>query len=232
MVVDDVPTNLEILEEILSSQGYSVRSFTSGYSAFSSALNSPPDLILLDIMMPEINGFELCQHFKDNPTLKDIPVIFISALNDTENIVKAFTQGGVDYITKPFKEGEVFARIKTHLNLREVQHELEVYSSQLENLVLEKVQEISDSQLATLIALSNLAEFRDKTTGKHLERTREFCRLISSYLSQYSKYASLISASFIDDIFHAAPLHDIGKVGIPDSILLKPGKLTSEEYEL
>ena len=232
MVVDDVPTNLEILEEILSSQGYSVRSFTSGYSAFSSALNSPPDLILLDIMMPEINGFELCQQFKDNPTLKDIPVIFISALNDTENIVKAFTQGGVDYITKPFKEGEVFARIKTHLNLREVQHELEVYSSQLENLVLEKVQEISDSQLATLIALSNLAEFRDKTTGKHLDRTREFCRLISSYLSQYSKYASLISASFIDDIFHAAPLHDIGKVGIPDSILLKPGKLTSEEYEI
>jgi putative two-component system response regulator len=232
MVIDDISANLEILEEILSSKGYQVSSFPRGDMALSSAFQNPPDLILLDIMMPHMDGFEVCQQLKDNESTQDIPVIFISALDDTENKVKALLNGGVDYISKPFQEAEVFARIETHLKLRNAKKKLEQYNLHLEELVQEKVEEISHSQMATLVALSNLAEYRDETTGSHIERTRDYCSTLAKYLSLHPPYAKYISASFIQDIFFAAPLHDIGKVGIPDMILLKPSKLIPQEYEI
>lgn len=232
MIVDDIAANLEVLEDLLSSKGYQVSAFPRGDLALSFAFQNPPDLIFLDIMMPSMDGFEVCRQLKQDARTQDIPVIFISALDDSENKVKAFTHGGVDYISKPFQEAEVYARLQTHLKLSQNQKLLEAYAHDLESIVQEKVQEISDSQMATLIALSNLAEFRDETTGSHIERTRDYCKLLAQYLSQDKDYHNQITPAFIHDIYLAAPLHDIGKVGIPDSILLKPGKLMPQEYEI
>lgn len=232
MVVDDTPANLEILEELLSGKGYQVLSFPNGDMALRSAEQDPPDLIFLDIMMPQIDGFEVCRRMKSVEKLRDIPVIFISALDDTANKVKALLNGGVDYVTKPFQEEEVFARMETHLNLSRAKKELERYNHHLKELVQEKVRQITDSQMATLTALSKLAEFRDETTGKHIDRTRHYCRMLATKLGVDSPYADSITQSFIHDIYYSASLHDIGKVGIPDNILLKPGKLLPEEFEI
>jgi putative two-component system response regulator len=231
MVVDDTPANLKLLEEMLDGQGYHVVQFPSGALALRAAAQTPPDLVLLDIMMPGMDGFEVCRRLKADETLKEIPVIFISSLDDAVNKVKAFSEGGVDYVTKPFQEEEVLARVKTHLSLCRIRRELEKHNLYLEDLVRDKVKEISDSQLATILAVSKLAEYRDDETGRHIERTRTFCRILARKLRENHRYAGSITDAFMENIYHAAPLHDIGKVGIPDSILLKPGKLTPEEFE-
>ncbi|HWQ30623.1 MAG TPA: HD domain-containing phosphohydrolase, partial [Negativicutes bacterium] len=232
MIVDDTPFNLEILEEILHGQGYQVAAFPKGEMALRAAVQDPPDLILLDIMMPEMDGFEVCSRLKSDARLQGIPVIFISALDDTANIVKAFTIGGIDYISKPFKEAEVNVRVDNHLKLRRSQQELAEYSRHLEDLVKVKVKEIMNSQMATLVAISNLAELRDDKTGQHIERTRTLCRKLALKMQENPKFAEVITDSFVDNIYYAAPLHDIGKIGIPDKILLKQGKLTHEEFEV
>jgi len=232
MVVDDTPANLKLLEEMLGGQGYRAVMFPSGVMALKAAARNPPDLILLDIMMPEMDGFETCRRLKEDKATQDIPVIFLSALNDTESKVKAFSMGGVDYVTKPFQFAEVKTRVETHINLRRNQISLKRYNLHLEALVQEKVREISDSQLATIFAVSKLAESRDDETGWHIERTRNFCRKLAEQLYDNSSYAARLSPAFIENIYHASPLHDIGKVGITDNILLKPGKLTAEEFEI
>ncbi len=232
MLVDDTPANLEVLREMLQDQGYRVLVFPSGETALKALGRNVPDLILLDIMMPDMDGFEVCRRIKDEERLRDIPVIFISALDDTANKIRAFTEGGVDYITKPFQERETLARVDIHIRLRRMQQELREYSLHLERLVSEKVREISSSQMATIHAMSKLAEYRDDQTGKHIERTRELCRMLARKLRENPRYSPRIDDSFVDNIYHAAPLHDIGKVGIPDAILLKPGKLTEQEFEI
>ncbi|TYB33830.1 MAG: two-component system response regulator [Flexistipes sinusarabici] len=232
MLVDDTPENLKYLEDILQKEGYNTSAFPSGAMALRAADRTPPDLILLDIMMPEMDGFEVCHKLKEDEKLKEIPVIFISALDDTTNKVRAFSEGGVDYVTKPFQQEEVLSRIKTHLNLRRSQQELQKYSLHLEELVDEKVKEISESQVATIHALSSLAEHRDDDTGQHIRRTQHFCKLLAEQLRKNPKYSERVTDSFIYNIYCAAPLHDIGKVGIADNILLKPGKLTDDEFEI
>lgn len=232
MVVDDIPENLNLLQDMLQGKGYRVLAFPNGRMALNAAAKSPPDLILLDINMPEMNGFEVCRRLKDDDALKEIPVLFISALTEVTDKIKAFSTGGVDYVTKPFQFEEVNARVDTHLRLRKMKLELERQNLHLEELVSEKIREISDSQLATLLAVSKLAEYRDDETGRHIERTRTFCRIITEQLRLNPHYEKSISDAYVENIFHAAPLHDIGKVGIADSILLKPGKLTSEEFEI
>ena len=232
LVIDDMPENLQLLAGILSSAQYKVRPVTGGRLALKIAHCKPPDLILLDITMPEMNGYEVCAELKASLSLKDIPVIFISALSDMDDKVKAFAAGGVDYITKPFKTAEVQARVNTHLKLRFLQKELQQHNIHLNKLVREQVQEITESQLTTIFALAKLAEGRDDETGKHLERVRKNCELLAKWLQEHSPYKDRISKEFVDNIFYASPLHDIGKVGIPDSILLKPGRLTEEEFEV
>lgn len=232
MVVDDTPANLKLLEKILQGQGYRVKQFPRGAMALRAAAQNPPDLILLDIMMPELDGIEVCRRLKTDERLKDIPVLFLSALDGTDDKIKAFSAGGLDYVTKPFQEAEVLARVKTHLELRRARRELEKHTFHLEDLVREKIQEISDSQLATILAISKLAEYRDDETGRHIERTRTFCQILAKKLRENHRYAERITDAFIENIYHAAPLHDIGKIGIADNILLKPGKLTPEEFEI
>lgn len=223
LIVDDTTANLQVLSGMLKEHGYKTRAALSGRLALQAAHNNPPDLILLDINMPEMDGYEVCQLLKADQQLRDIPVIFISALSEAMDKVKAFEVGGVDYVTKPFQLAEVEARVSTHLRLHR-------YQSRLEQMVAEQVQEISNAQMNTILALSKLAESRDDDTGKHLERVQAFCRILAAELRVSSPYASQINDTFINDLANASPLHDVGKVGIPDAILLKPGKLTPDEF--
>ena len=225
LVVDDVPANLTLLSGMLREKGHRVRPVPSGKLALKAVEHEPPDLILLDITMPEMDGFEVCRRLKEDVKSRDIPIIFISALTETLDKVKAFGSGGVDYVTKPFQFEEVEARVETHLKLRR-------YQLHLEELVQEKVKEISDSQLSTIFALSKLSESRDKETGSHLERVQIYCKMLAEALSREEPYGDVIDAAFINDIFNAAPLHDIGKVASPDHVLLKASKLTDEEFAI
>jgi putative two-component system response regulator len=232
IVVDDTPANLDLLVEMLKVQGYQVKSAPSGKFAIDIAKNDPPDLILLDINMPEMNGYEVCKILKADRVLHEIPVVFISALSDTFEKLEAFSVGGVDYITKPFHLEEVYARVATHIKLHKLQAEMEEYNEKLEQIVAAQVKEIFESQMATIFAIAKLAESRDDDTGKHLERVQMICRAIALKLSMNKAYSTLITRTYAENIFYACPLHDIGKVAIPDNILLKPSKLTPEEFEI
>ncbi|UMZ73497.1 HD domain-containing phosphohydrolase [Natranaerofaba carboxydovora] len=375
LIIDDTPSYLKLLINMLRERGYKVQGFQRGSHGLKAATKNPPDLILLDINMPEMSGFEVCEHLKADENLKNIPVIFISSLIGTKEKVKAFDLGAVDYLTKPFQLDEAKARIETHLNMRKLQKQLEeknqtlreneakfraisdmaldavimidenaktVYwntaaekmfgykrtevigidphdfimpekyktdyikgfksfvhtghgnaigkvleltaknkngeefpieialssinmgdkywasaiirdiserknaeevineyareidkkNRYLEEMVQEKVEEISNSQIATIIALANLAESRDDETGQHIERTQSFCFFLATELKEESKYEDIIDEAYIENLTRAAPLHDIGKVGVSDNILLKPGKLTTEEFEI
>ncbi len=169
---------------------------------------------------------------KNNEKLIEIPVIFISAMSETIDKVKAFAAGGVDYVTKPFHNEEVLARVETHLKLHSLQMELEKYTKNLEDLVLAQVKEISESQMATIFALAKLSESRDDDTGKHQERVQALCRILCSQLTWDKEYKIWIDDYFINNLIYASPLHYIGKVAIPDCILLKPGRHTQEEFKI
>lgn len=225
LIVDDTPANLTLLSGMLKEKGHKVRPVPSGKLALKAVESELPDLILLDINMPEMNGFDVCEKLKSGTNSRDVPVIFISALTETLDKVKAFNCGGVDYITKPFQFEEVEARVETHLELRR-------YEKSLEELVEEKVKEISASQMSTIFALSKLAESRDQDTGRHIERVQMLCKVLAERLTRESKYARFVDDRFISYTYNASPLHDIGKVAIADSVLLKPGRLSPEEFEI
>ncbi|MBU3126338.1 response regulator [Clostridium tagluense] len=232
LIVDDSPETIEVLCSALPE--YYKREFAlSGEKAIKLLEISEelPDLILLDVMMPGMDGYEVCKNLKKDERFKEIPVIYLSALTDTRDKVKAFEQGGVDFIEKPFQFEEVRARVDTHLRLSYLQRELEAHNSNLKQMVEEKVKEISESQIATIFAMAKLAESRDNDTGEHLKRIQTFCGIIAEKLSLHPKYKEQINSEFIDILQKASPLHDIGKVGIKDVILLKQGKLTVEEFE-
>lgn len=232
LAVDDTPENLDILVGFLQDQ-YQIRVAASGERALKMiARGTPPDLILLDIMMPEMSGFEVCRKLKADPGLREIPVIFISALTDASDKIDAFATGGVDYVTKPFHPEEVEARVATHLELSRLRRQLATRNRELERQVARQVEEIAEGQLATIFALSKLAESRDAETGHHLERIQTFCEILATYVREHSLCGGLVDETFVADLRHASPLHDIGKVAIPDSILLKPGRLTPGEFEI
>lgn len=237
MIIDDTPANLKLLHRMLGDLGFKVAAFSNGSLALKGAKLNPPDLILLDITMPEMNGYEVCRKFKEDLILQKIPIIFISALSEMMDKVKAFQTGGVDYITKPFDFEDVRLRVETHLKITKLQQRVDEYNQQLEEQVqqqvaqiLEAQKKIANGQVAMIIALAKLSECRDGDTGSHLDRVQYYCKSLAQALSKKHAFRELIDADFIYTIMHAAALHDIGKVGIPDHILLKPGKLTSEEF--
>lgn len=231
MIVDDTPENLKLAKTMLGDKGFDILAFPSGILALRAAERIPPDLLLLDITMPEMDGYEVCQRFKANPKLRDVPIIFLTALNETEDKVNAFQAGAVDFITKPFQLEEVYARVTTHLKIHALQTRLEYQNEHLQHLVDDKVKELSEAQLATIFAIVKLSESRDEDTGKHLERVQNYCRCLAVRLMKDAPYATQMQpADYSDLIYHASPLHDVGKIAIPDKILLKPGKLTPEEF--
>jgi putative two-component system response regulator len=231
LAVDDVKMNLDLLVSALGDR-YDLSVATNGAAALKLASEAHPDLILLDIMMPGMDGFEVLQQLKENPDTRDIPVIFLSALSEVEKKAKGFDMGAVDYIIKPFQMEEVYARISTHLKLRNAQESLRAFNSRLQELVAKQVEEINQSQLAMIFALAKLSHTRDDNTGLHLERVQYLCRILSSALSNKPEFNQTITPKFITTIYHASPLHDVGKVGIEDAILLKPGPLTPQEFEI
>jgi putative two-component system response regulator len=179
--------------------------------------------------MPEMSGVDICRWFKQDQRLRNTPIIFISGAQGTDDKVEAFRVGGVDYISKPFQEQEVIARIKTHLRLRQLQVELITHNQELEQRIAEQVQAVTASQLATIFALAKLAEARDDDTGQHIERVQTFSKMLAEQMREMNLGERLVPA-FIDTLYQTASLHDIGKVGTPDCVLLKPGKLTTEEF--
>ncbi len=232
LVVDDMAANLEVLTTMLKECGHRVRPVPGGKLALDAARRQPPDLILLDINMPEMDGYQVCASLKADPKLAPIPVIFISANNEVFDKVTAFSLGGVDYVTKPFQFEEVEARVETHLELRRLQVQMEGMNHSLQEQVQAQVKEISDSQIATIVALAKISEYRDEDTGNHILRVQRYCRALAQRLAEDKVFGDLVDDAFIETIFHASALHDIGKVGIPDSILLKPGKHTPEDWEI
>ena len=231
LIVDDTKINLEILIEILG-HSYEVSVAKDGKNALDLISRYHYDLILLDIMMPNMDGYEVLEKLKMNPNTAEIPVIFISALSDINNKTKGFQLGALDYIVKPFNAEEVRARIKTHLMLYSAQEALKNQNELLEIRVTERTKEVVHIQQATIMSFATLAEFRDLETGAHIKRIKEYTKILACGLMKTGKYVDLINEKYIGLLVLSCPLHDIGKVGIPDSILLKKGKLTPEEFEI
>ncbi len=225
MVVDDDLTTHTLLKKMLVLSGSDVAVFPSGSIAILGARNYNPDLILLDTESQEMDGFQVCQEIKRIGALVDVPVIFLSAFNEMDYKIRAFEAGAADYITKPFHFAELRARMAVHLRLQMLERQM---AQQYE--MDQVLKDLLAAQQATNFALAKLAEYRDEETGTHLERVRDYCRVLSIQLHNHSDYSHLIDEEFIDCIQHASLLHDIGKVAIPDSILFKAGKLTADEF--
>ncbi|MCX7077406.1 MAG: two-component system response regulator [Methylococcales bacterium] len=226
LVVDDTPDNLDLMGDLLMDD-YRVKVANSGKKALEIIQSaSPPDLVLLDIMMPEMDGYEVCTILKSSEETKNIPVIFLTAKTNTIDEQKGFEIGAVDYITKPISPAIVMARVKTHLDL----HYKNVY---LEKLVTQRTREIAAIQDVTIHAMASLAETRDNETGNHIRRTQNYVKLLAQHLQFHPKYTHFLNMDgVIETLFKSAPLHDIGKVGIPDAILLKPGRFEPSEFEI
>lgn len=236
LMVDDTSANLQVLQATLEVRGYRLLAARDGASALSAAAKARPDLILLDIMMPGMDGYEVCRRLKTDPATRDIPVIFLSALSQTADKVKGFELGAVDYITKPFEPAEVIARVNTHLTLRCLQRqlgdantELTALNRDLEKKVEERSRELLRSRDGIIFAMARMTEARDGDTGRHLER---ICRYVEVLARELAKSDAGITESWIENVVKTAALHDIGKVGIPDGILLKKGNLTPREREI
>ncbi len=230
LVVDDTETNVDILVEALD-DSYDVSVALDGETALEIVDDSPPDLILLDIMMPGIDGFKVCQLIKSKESTKEIPIIFLTAMNDLESKTKGFELGAVDFVTKPFEIMEVKARVKTHLSLKVAKESLKNQNAILEEMVAERTRELEETKEIIIHCLASLAETRDPETGGHIYRTQNYVRVLANELKNYDTFKDDLSDEVVDILYKTAPLHDIGKVGVRDDILLKPGKLTDEEFE-
>ena len=231
LLVDDTETNLDILVDALGDD-YEVAVATDGPSALALAKEQTPDLILLDIMMPGLDGYEVCRRLMADPATAQTPVIFLTALTDVADKTRGFAVGGVDYVTKPFEPAEVKARARTHLSLRLARQELARQNEILEEKVRERTRELALTQDAIIEAMAGLAEYRDPETGAHIKRTRNYVRVLAEKLRAEPRYAGQFTDETIDLLYKSAPLHDIGKVGVRDDILLKPGPLTDAEFEV
>jgi putative two-component system response regulator len=232
LVVDDSPDNLTLMSQLLKDI-YQVKVANSGERALKVARSGqPPDLILLDIMMPVMSGYEVCGELKSDPVTAEIPVIFLTAMTAAEDEKKGFDLGAVDYITKPISPPIVLARVKAHLHIKATADFLKDKAAFLESEVAKRTREIVAVQDVTTQALASLAETRDNETGNHIRRTQYYVRALAEKLRERPEFAGYLTPRQVDVIFKSAPLHDIGKVGIPDRILLKPGRLDPDEYEI
>ncbi|MEI6209177.1 MAG: two-component system response regulator [Desulfuromonadales bacterium] len=216
LIVDDTPQNISLLNAALIGD-YTIKIATSGQQAIDICRSMPIDIILLDVMMPEMDGFEACRKLKADPQTSSIPVIFVTARGEVKDESMGFDCGAVDYITKPIRATIVRARVHTHLALYD-------QSRTLERLVQERTAELNKTRLEILHRLGSAGEYRDNETGLHVVRVSSYCRIIALALG--------FSESDAELLYNAATLHDTGKIGIPDSILFKPGKLDEEEWKV
>jgi len=232
LVVDDTPDNLALMSGLLKST-YRVKLASSGARALQISTMQPrPDLILLDIMMPEMDGYQVMQRLKADPETADIPVIFLTAMSATDDEQAGLDMGAVDYITKPINPAIVMARVHNHIELKLARDFLQDQSRHLEHEVQKRTREIVAIQDVTVRAMALLAETRDNETGNHIRRTQHYVKVLALALQEHPRFRDELTQPNIELLFKSAPLHDIGKVGIPDRILLKPGMLEPAEFEI
>ncbi len=232
LVVDDLDANRKMLGTFLTQMGYSIIEASDGEEALERFQEHRPDLLILDLNMPKMDGYEVCRRLKSNPDTKIVPIVVITGLGDDKSHLKALEMGADDFLAKPFNIHFLKAKLKSLLSLKRLYDENKEYQERLKQDNISLMQQVISTQDVTIIALAKLAEFRDPETGEHLERMREFAGVLALELSKSPKYQDYITDQYIENIYKSTPLHDIGKVGIPDSILLKPGKLTTEEFEI
>jgi len=237
LVVDDNEMNRDLLSRRLQNYGYETGIAENGIQALEMLANSEFDLVLLDVMMPDMNGYQVLEAMQEDGKLSEIPVVMVSALEEVESAVRCIELGAEDYLHKPINAILLKTKVaaileKQHLRKREKEMHLEIENQNryLEQRVQEQVRDISIAQMSAIFALSKLSESRDNETGAHLERVREFCKVLCRELRKTPKYEPVIDDQYIEYTGAASPLHDIGKVGIPDNVLLKQGKLTDEEW--
>ncbi|HJO92072.1 MAG TPA: two-component system response regulator [Victivallales bacterium] len=224
LIVDDTETNIDILVDTLE-DSYELRVAMDGETALKDVKEYPPDIILLDIMMPGMDGYEVCAKLKSDGETSNIPIVFLTAMSEENDEEKGLELGAIDYITKPFSPKLVKSRVKNHL-------ELKMYQDKLEELVKERTKELRQTQEVVIESMANLAEYRDPETGGHIQRTKNYVKLLAEKLKNHPKFAEYLDEKSIELLYQSAPLHDIGKIAIPDEVLLKPGKLTDEEFDL
>ncbi|KGK88653.1 chemotaxis protein CheY [Desulfosporosinus sp. HMP52] len=230
MIVDDTEMNIDILVEALQDD-YELIIAINGVEAMELLEGQKPDLILLDIMMPEMDGYEVLRTIKKSHDWENIPVILLSAITDSDSKTKGFSLGAVDYVTKPFEIVEVKARVRTQLKIEEARLFLENQNQYLEEKVKERTKLLERTNSAAIYCLAAVAETRDPETGEHIKRTQGYIKELALELQGMDKYKGILTNDYIELLYQSAPLHDIGKVGVRDSILLKPGRLTEEEFE-
>ncbi len=224
LIVDDNQMNLKVLGTILMEEGYEVSLAENGEEALFEAVNNPPDLILMDVMMPVMNGFEATRRLKSNDKTSDIPVIFITAVNEEADEAEGFGIGAADYITKPIKGPVVRARVKAHLALHNRKRLLEQEVRERTEELRRKNIELEQTRFEIIKRLGKAAEFKDNETGNHIIRMSRISSIIAEGMG--------LEKPVCDLVLNASPMHDIGKIGIPDSILLKKGKLDPEEWKI
>ncbi len=229
LIVDDVTDNIQVAMNILKEENYDFSFATSGEMALALLDENSFDLILLDIMMPGIDGYEVCRRMHKDPRYIDIPIIFLTAKADVDSMSKGFEVGGVDYIVKPFHANELIARVNTHLELYRSKALLKHHNLSLQvkikNEETRLLSELEENQKEMIFVLTELMESTSDETGKHIRRVAEYSRLLAHYHHS-------VSEEDADVIYHASPMHDIGKIAIPEHILHKKGPLSDEEFEV
>lgn len=231
LVVDDEKFYVDVVVELLNGD-YKVAVAMDGEQALRRAETDPiPDLILLDIMLPDMDGYEVCRRLKENSLTRDIPVIFLTVKSEVADEVKGFDLGAVDYILKPVSPPIVRARVATHLALNQARRALADQNYLLEAKVRERTAELNRTKDVAIYCMASLAETRDAETGKHILRTQNYVRVLAQGLKSHPRFADYLTDEIIELLYKTSPLHDIGKVGVPDQILLKPGKLTPDEWQ-
>ena len=232
LLVDDTPDNIAVLSVLLKER-YKLKIANNGVKALQVASTAPyPDLILLDVVMPEMDGHETCRRLKAAPETADIPVIFLTSRTQPEDEELGLSLGAADYIMKPISPPIVLARVATQLNLKKARQLLKDQNRHLEHLVEERTRQLMQMQEATILAMASLAETRDNETGNHIRRTQAYVKALAERLREHPRFSRTLTDENIELLFKSAPLHDIGKVGVPDRILLKPGKLDPDEFEI
>ena len=231
LIVDDLEVNVAILEQIIKKMGYIPIVANEGKEALKMMSHTLPQLILLDVSMPEMNGYELCEILKSNKLTRDIPVIFISAMDGSEDKIRGLKAGAVDFITKPFEPLEVTMRIDNHLKFYEMKMEMEAYSFRLNLLVNEQMERIETEQKNILFALAKVTEGRDHSTRNHLENISYNSKILAQSLQISPMFEKEITVAFIEKIGVAAILHDIGKIRMPDELLNRTDQLSMEQQE-
>lgn len=224
LIVDDTPENIQVLMEVLKDDCTIIAAINGERALKLAAAHPAPDIILLDVMMPGMSGYEVCARLKEIPDTRDIPVIFVTAMGEADDEAKGLDLGAVDYIVKPFIPKLVRARVRNQLELKN-------HRDNLEKLVQQRTRELVLTQEVTIESMANLVEARDPETGGHIKRTQSYVRILAEKLKHHAAYAGVLSDATIDMLYKSSPLHDIGKVGVPDHILNKPGKLTESEFQ-